>query len=1004
MNPPVFISYARHTSIGLARKLEESLGSSEAFLDESDLEAGSVFTRGLVEALLNSRVVVVFADETYFRRWYCLRELRTALAPFLALGAEASEEEKEAELRPIVIVRPPEEGSPEEELKRLPSLLRNTQWRKGDDLPGLVHLVRTRVAETPATLGERLERRRGGARAELCKRLMEELTLPPPRSLAGFRPLYPVQWPPSLDEGFKGRADELWQLDFHLSTLHHDEASGAASTVALVAGGGMGKTRLALEYVYRLGPRHYPGGIFWVDAGVETDDAVEKQLHGILRALRREVPDLVAFRKQERNAAAELAEALHEAARGSVLYVVDNIPEAPEGAVPRPLDTWCPAVGKVALLVTSRAPQGVEGIQSLHVGTLSPESSVQLLTEGVDESSWEEPTWSRIAEWVGCLPLALAVLNRALRYGGVSREELLELAQHRGPVRELDRQVEALRGQIPSESLRGVTEALLISYERLPEAARKTARYLAQLAPEPVPLALLEALCPKDVSHMVRFALVTRNFVTKVRGVKKEQVPLLGGMHRVLADLVLEQSPDWHRERSEVCAALLWVMTAEARLEPQAWALVSACLPHAERLFEELGRGEGPLTREDELHLVRLGVRIGKVSNDRGLLKRASEVAALTLEWAQATLEADHPDTLKAQNIVALTLWTEGKYKEAREFLERVWHGRYRVLGAEHRYTLKAVGNLAFTFWLQDHYTQAHSLQTHVLEVSRRVLGEEHPDTLRAMNALANTLSALGDYPGARQLHTQVLEVRRRVLGEEHPDTLSAMNNLTNTLSALGYSGARQLRTQVLEVRRRVLGEEHPDTLSAMDNLANTLSALGDYPGARQLRTQVLEVRRRVLGEEHPRTLASMNNLAITLSDMGDDLGARQLHTQVLEVRRRVLGEEHPHTLRAMNALALTLYALGDYLGARQLQTRVLEVHLRALGEEHPHTLRAMNALALTLSALGDYLGARQLQTRVLEVHLRALGEEHPHTIRAARNLAATVAALRHAAKEQPPT
>src|SRR5256885_3203450 len=76
----VFISYARRASATHAWALHRTLGD-DSFLDESDIELGARFPEVLIDALLGSRVVVVFADETYFRRWYCLWELRTALGP-----------------------------------------------------------------------------------------------------------------------------------------------------------------------------------------------------------------------------------------------------------------------------------------------------------------------------------------------------------------------------------------------------------------------------------------------------------------------------------------------------------------------------------------------------------------------------------------------------------------------------------------------------------------------------------------------------------------------------------------------------------------------------------------------------------------------------------------------------------------------------------------------------------------------------------------------------------
>src|ERR1039457_5145774 len=83
---PVFISYARKTSRADAETLHGELGGDPglAFLDTSDIETLQKFPAEISDALLAAKVVVVFADETYFTRRYCLRE--SALAPFQALA------------------------------------------------------------------------------------------------------------------------------------------------------------------------------------------------------------------------------------------------------------------------------------------------------------------------------------------------------------------------------------------------------------------------------------------------------------------------------------------------------------------------------------------------------------------------------------------------------------------------------------------------------------------------------------------------------------------------------------------------------------------------------------------------------------------------------------------------------------------------------------------------------------------------------------------------------
>lgn len=155
MTASVFISYARSTSAAAARALKAELGE-DAFLDETELEAGEQFPQPLFEALLESRVVVVFADEQYFRSWYCLRELETALHPFLRAPDAAA---ADAVLDHVLVVLPPRGTAVN--IDHLPPALRLGHWPRADEREEQVRLVHKRLGPQSATLSERI--RRSGA-------------------------------------------------------------------------------------------------------------------------------------------------------------------------------------------------------------------------------------------------------------------------------------------------------------------------------------------------------------------------------------------------------------------------------------------------------------------------------------------------------------------------------------------------------------------------------------------------------------------------------------------------------------------------------------------------------------------------------------------------------------------------------------------------------------------------------------------------------------------------
>jgi tetratricopeptide (TPR) repeat protein len=870
-------------------------------------------------------------------------------------------------------------------MHNLPPLLQTTDWPTSDQGHKLAELVRARLESGD---GQGRARPRAAGEPRLLASLRQEAALPPPGNPATLK-VFPPELPQSLGDGFIGRADDLWRIHFTLSTLRGVAATGAALSAALHAAGGFGKTRLAAEYLWRFGPTHYPGGLFWVDADASEDRLIER-LHGILGTLRPTTPSLADFLKAGRDARRELADAFQDLPGDQpVLYVLDNVPEPPPGQSPKPVRHWCPALGRVTLLATSRLRlAGDASIRALPVDVLTPEGAVLLLTRGLDRTAIPDSAWQRLADWVGCLPLALELLNGALALGSLAPHEIWPRLERAGVARELDEQMQALRDHVPEGALRGITEALLVSYDRLTAAQQHAARLLALLAPEAIPDRLLETFGGR-FTPAVKAGLRARAFVTPVSGA---EVPMFGRMHRVLADFLRAHSPDGPAELSEACEALLAALPPDEARDPERWRELNTLVAHAECVLE---RSHGLPGEAHAASTVQLALQLAILLREQGLYASAEHQERAALDLARGALGAEHPDTLTVMGNLAQTLKARGDFSGARELETQVLAALERQCGPEHADTLLAMGNLAVTIGAGGDLAQARDLQERLLAIRERLHTSEDERTLGAATNLAATRYALGDLAGARALQERVLEARERLLGPEHPDTLSAMHNLAQMLGALGdLASARELRERVLAGRRRLLGPEHPRTLSAMDSLAATRFRQGDLTGVRELQTQVLVARERVLGPEHPDTLTAMNNLAQTLVQLDELSGARELQEQVLARRAKLLGEEHPATLRAMGNLAQTLSSQGDLSRARTLQESELAASERLLGTDHPDTLRATGNLAQTRKAQGDIPGARRMQECVLAASRRLFGLHHPGTTVAAWHLLKTLLAL----------
>jgi len=571
---PVFISYARRTSAERARALLTELGPDICFLDRDDIELLEEFPRRLSEALLGARIVVAFPDATYFERWYCLREWMLALAPWVEVMRSDGSPELGLALDHLIVALPPEGLRPEDGA-RLPTPVSRWNLPVAADAKGLATLIRARLGEAGPTLRERFVALRVPERRRTLLCDPEPVPRPPLRMGAVRCNLDNLR--PSIRDAFVGRANDLWRLHDLLSTQRMGGRAVGAVTGALAGGGGLGKTRLAVEYARRVGPSEYPGGVFWVDAS--KPERLSSELRSVLRAaLAPEQRDLVDKLPERDLRDAVRSALLACAGQADVLYVVDNLPEVEAGGRAWGAEDFCPALEEVTCLVTSRTLQGYGGrVRPLPVDVLTESAAVTLLSRELEPAGLTADEWREIANWAGRLPLVLELLSGAMSQGGATPAEILQFARGAEVAEVHDTWVDALRGQVTEEDIRSTAQVFELSYRRLDEGAQVLARRLAWCAPTPIPLELIRDLTGPGAFIRARALLVGRSFLTAAR----EEGGLEGAlsMHRVVASFLRA-----HQEPREDRAVLFRTVCRRIESadvdETAARPLLLALLPH----------------------------------------------------------------------------------------------------------------------------------------------------------------------------------------------------------------------------------------------------------------------------------------------------------------------------------------------------------------------------------------------------------------------------------------
>lgn len=343
----------------------------------------------------------------------------------------------------------------------------------------------------------------------------------------------------------------------------------------------------------------------------------------------------------------------------------------------------------------------------------------------------------------------------------------------------------------------------------------------------------------------------------------------------------------------------------------------------------------------------------------------------------------DQPLTEAAiRMVIGDALQAVGRQAESVPHLLRSLELTQASLGADHLETLKCMDHLAAAYADAGDLGRALPLLEKALQVRQRKLGAVHPDTLTTMHNLGYAYQQAGKLELALGLLEQTLQLRRRWLGVDDPSTLDTMAQL---VEAYYYAGqyARSLETaeETLKLRRARLGPDHPDTLVSIHNLASVYGDAGKGEQALALYQENLKSLTATLGPDDPHTLACLHNLGATYTDLGEFDRATELLEQVLGKRRVLLGSDHPHTLLTMLRLIQAYEQAGDLERAVPLNLEALELAKSKLGPEHFISIGLMDVLARGQAQAGNLETALALHQQTRASIRATLGPNHPFTL-----------------------
>ncbi|MFC7266493.1 FxSxx-COOH system tetratricopeptide repeat protein [Streptomyces lutosisoli] len=800
---------------------------------------------------------------------------------------------------------------------------------------------------------------------------------------------------PQRNASFVGRAVQLRALEERLA----DQDVVCVLPDWPLSSGGVGTTELALEYVHRHAD-HYDL-ICWIPAGCES----------LVLATLANLADPLGLDRasSEAHTVDQSVHAVLDALRTGAPYdrwllVLDNAEDVE--AVRRHLPTGGP--GKV--VVTSRSVQWQRAAIPVKVGVFERDESVELL-RNLSPSLPEEDA-DRLAEALGDVPLAVEQAGSWHRLTGMPADEYLELLDRRSPA-----VVELAQAANCPVSPAAAWDIALEELRVLNPHARRLLDLCAGMAPEPIPLALLDQGRTPDGSPPESEPLPD-GLSPAVRALSQfslAKVDHHGGtlqLHRVLQAVLLAGLPPEQRERMrEATHQVLAAGRPGHFSSPREWPAYWSLLPHVlasqavtgtdlrvralvydtVQFLDHRGDHEGALalggqawaawleaSGEEHTDAVRMAKTYASLLRRTGRIAESVPLTENALEVSRR-IAADTDDLIDSLCELADARRHQGRLREARDLSMEATEVSRSLLGSEDPVTLRATHSLGVDLRLCGRFGEALQLDRQNARLGEELFGPADPFTLDSLNAVSTDLRESGDYPGARELQEELYDRARSQLGEEHRLTLRIAANLAVCRRRDGaLSAAALLSEETMWHCRARYGSDHLDSLAAAINAAVDRRLAGDAEWSRQLDETTAGRLRARLGEDHLCTLVVKANLAATMRTLGHLDEAQALEDDVAYRLDGTVGPRHVTALTVALGRANTAYAGLDFERAREIDEANLPLLAEIAGEQHPLRLACTANLALDFLGLGRGAEADALQRTALEGFTAAVRADHP--------------------------
>ncbi len=397
-------------------------------------------------------------------------------------------------------------------------------------------------------------------------------------------------------------------------------------------------------------------------------------------------------------------------------------------------------------------------------------------------------------------------------------------------------------------------------------------------------------------------------------------------------------------------------------------------------LIKALNMREELLGKDSNVTL-RTKINLAGLMLDQGRYEEAENHYLSVIQSCDSKHDENFEIYITSKGCLAKIYQVKGRFEEAKKLFKDIMDLKLNYYGENNDLLVATLYNFSTLLIDMGEYSFAEKYLLEALDIEKIINGEDNQSVANIFNSLANLYTKKCNYSLAEKYFQKSLEIRRTIFNPNHRDIANSLNNYAGLCIELHHFD----EAETLLKESLMLTENHPlidpnEIATTCNNLGLTLLNLGKYEEAEKLLGNAKNIRKLSLGVESADYATSLNNLGRLYSQINEMEKAEKLLKESLTIRSKILGDLHPETIATMNNLGILYNDLRRFDEAQLLLEKALELSKEALGNGHKDTIESMYSLAVFYIQSNKAVEGIQLLINALRLSKENLSNSHETT------------------------